>query len=93
MKIVNSRKPLTICAKSSIVDVRLCSECTSAVRLIRNKTKFEDTKEHFISVGPLNICNLYIFSLNTTVHLQIPAEQKQSFPFLFGLFKEFLICI
>ena len=61
MKIVNSWKPLTIFAKSSIVDVWLGSEYTSAVQIIRNKIKFEDTKEHFISEGLLNICKLYIF--------------------------------
>ena len=36
---------------------------------------------------------LYIFSLNTTVYLQIPVEQKQPFSLLFGFFKGFLICI
>ena len=56
------------------------SKYTSAVRIIRNNTKFEDTKEHFISEGLLNICKLHIFSLNTTMHLQIPAVQKQPFP-------------
>ena len=38
--------------------------------------------------GLLNICK-YIFNLNTTVHLQNPAVQKQPFPVLFGLFKPF----
>ena len=90
MKIVKSWKPLTICAKSFIVDVQLDSQYTSVVRIIRNETKCEDTKEHFISEGLLNICKLYIFRLNTTVHLQIPAVEKQPFPLLFGLFKGFL---
>ena len=66
MKIVNSWKPITIFAKSSIVEVRLGSEYTSAVWMIQNKTKFEDTKKHFVSEGLLNISKLYIFSLNTT---------------------------
>ena len=72
-------------AKSSIVDARLGSK----YKKMRNKTKFGDTKEHFLSEGLLNICKLDIFSLNTTVHLQIPAVQKQSFTLLFGLFKRF----
>ena len=78
---------------SSILDVRMSSECASAVRIIRNKTKFEDTIEHFISEGLLNICRFDIFSLNTTVHLQTPAVQKQPFPLLFGLLKGFLMYI
>ena len=49
MKIVNSWKPITIFAKSSIAGVPLGSEYTSAVRIIQNKTKFEDVKEPFIS--------------------------------------------
>ena len=93
MKIVNNWKPLTIWAKSSIVDVRLGSEYTYAVQIIGNNTKVEDTKEHFTSDSLLNICKLYIFNLNTTAHLQIPAEQKQPFPLLFGLFKGFLMYI
>ena len=59
-----------------------------AIRIIRNKTKF-----YFISDGLLNICKLYIFSLNITVYLQMPVAQKQPFPFLFGLFKGFLMYI
>ena len=66
---------------------------SSAVGIIRNKTKFEDTKEHFISEGTLNICKLYIFRLNTTVYLQTTTVQKQPFQLLFGLFKWFLMCI
>ena len=38
--------PLTIFAKSSIVDVRKGSEYISAIRIIQNKTKFLHTKEH-----------------------------------------------
>ena len=60
-----------------------------AVRTIRNKTKLEDTKEHFLSEGLLNICKLYIFSLNITVYLQIPAVQKQSFRFCLAFSKGF----
>ena len=52
-------------------------------------TKFEDKKEHFIFKAILNICKSYIFSSNTTVHLQIPAVQKQPFLLLLGLFKGF----
>ena len=48
--------------------------------MIQNKTKFEDTKEHFISEGLLNICKSQILSLNITVHLQNPAVQKQPLP-------------
>ena len=73
MKIVNSWKPLTIFAKSSIIDIRLGSGYTSAVWIIGNKIKIEHTKEHFISEGLLNISKLYIFKLNATLHLQIPA--------------------
>ena len=72
-------------------DVRLGSKYTSAVRIIRNTTKCEDIKEHFISEGLLNIYKLYILSLNTTVHLQISAVQKEPFPLLFSLFKGFLM--
>ena len=61
MKIVNSWKPLTLFAKSCIIDVWLTSEYISAVRITQNKTKLEDTKEHFISVGILNICKFYMF--------------------------------
>ena len=77
----------------SNVDLRLASGYTYAVRIIRNKAKFENAKEHFIPEVLLNICKLYIFSLNTTVHLQIPAVQKQPFPLLFGHLKEFPIYI
>ena len=89
MKTVNSWKP--IFAKSSIVYVQLGSECASAIRIIWNEMKFEHTKEHIISEGLLNICKLYIFSLNTTVHLQVLVVQKQPLPLLFGLFKGFVI--
>ena len=61
------------------------------LRIIRNKTKFKDTKEYFISEGLLNICKLHIFTLNTTVYLQIPEVQKQPFPLLFSFFKGFLM--
>ena len=74
MKIVNSWKPINIFAKSSIAGVRLGSECTSAVRIIQNKTKFEDAKKHFISEGLLNISKSCIFSLNNTVYLHILAQ-------------------
>ena len=66
---------------------------TSAIQIIRNKTKFEHTKEYFISQCLLNICKLNIFSLNTTVSLQIAVVQKQLFQFFLGFFKGFLICI
>ena len=93
MKIVNNWNPLTNFAKSSIVDVVRGSEYTSAIWIIQSKTNSEHTNEHFISEGLLNICKLYIFSLNTVVHLQIPAEQKQPFPLLFVFFKGFLMYI
>ena len=48
---------------------------------------------HFIFEGLLNICKLYIFSLNTIVYLQIPVVQKQPFPLFFVLFKGFLMYI
>ena len=57
------------------------------------KMKFKDTKEHFVSAGLLNICNLYIFSLNTTVHMQIPAVKKQPFPPFFLAFSKGFPCI
>ena len=84
---IDSWKVLTIFAKSSIVDVRLGYEYSSAVRNFQNNTKFEDKKEHFTSEGLLNICKLHIFSLNSNVHLQIPAVQKQLFSLLSELWK------
>ena len=54
LKIVNSWKPFNIFAQNYMVDVEPGSEYTSAVRIIRNKTKFEDAKEYFISEGLLN---------------------------------------
>ena len=95
IKIVNSWKPLTIFAKSSIliVDVLLGSEYTSAIETIWIKTKFEHTKEHFISESLLIICQLHNFSLNTTVNLQISVVQKQPFLLLLSLFKGFLMYI
>ena len=88
-KIVNSWKPLTFIAKISILDLRLGFEYTSAIRIIWNKTKFEYTKEHFISKGLINIYKLYIFSLSNTMHLQIPYIQKQPFLLPLDLFKGF----
>ena len=63
------------------------------IRIIRNQTKFEHAKEHFIFEGLPNICKLYIFGFDTTVYLQILVVQKPPFPLLFDLFKEILMYI
>ena len=55
MKRDNSWKRLTVFVKRSIVDVRVGSQYPSAIRITQNKTKFEYTKEYFVSEGLLNI--------------------------------------
>ena len=43
-------------------------EYASAIPIILNKTKFEHTKENFISEGLLKIWKWYVLSLTTIVH-------------------------
>ena len=90
IKIVMSWKPKTSFGKSSILDVRLGSEYTSAVRVIQNKTKFEHTKERFILEGLLNIVYFqfeYHWAFTNSI------STKTTFPLLFVVLKGFLMYI
>ena len=52
---------------------RRYSEYTSAVWIIWNRAKFEDTKEHFIFEGLLNICRLHIFIFSNSTKTAFSA--------------------
>ena len=90
MEIVNSWKPLTIFGKSSIVDVRLGFEYTSAIRLIRNETIIWTYTRAFYVWRSARLLQVCIFGLNTITN---SSNTKTAFSIFLGLFKGFLMYI